>query len=219
MEMDALSAPMCCRNYMSALFKIRLVAELWKETLDGSPCVWAIASSTLPVQQNASNIQRSGEWPLTIHYIELPASLECQREILSNIIFLQLTKPTLSRWKVAYFDKVEIDAVFQPLDRSATLLQELSIHSQTFISPGTEHYLFGGQLPNIRHLDLEGISLPASLVPFGGLTFLELGQVFDEGIAADRLFDIVEGNPGLEHLSLAGLGLQISPALATKATI
>ncbi|KAG8892395.1 hypothetical protein FRC01_014190, partial [Tulasnella sp. 417] len=204
---------------MRAIFRIRLVAVLWKETLDGSPWVWAIASSTFPTQQNASNIRRSAELPLTIHYSGRPFLWENQDEILANIQFLQLTKPTLHRWKVAWFDSLEQNDLFQCLDQPAILLQELHIHSLTFISPDTEHYLFGGQLPNTKHLDLDGMVLPAHAVPVYGLRFLHLGHGFGQSIPVERLLEVVGGSPGLEHLGLTKLDLQMPSTLVTKSTI
>ncbi|KAG8947609.1 hypothetical protein FRC00_009018 [Tulasnella sp. 408] len=203
---------------MSALFRIRLVAMLWKETLDGSPGVWAIASSTLPAQQNTSNIQRSGEWPLTIHYYGGLVSWRRQGDVLSSFKFLQLTMPTLHRWKVAWFDKLGIGDIF-PLDQPAPLLQELHIHFQLPALPDAERYIFCGQLPNIKHLDLEGVSLPESPVSVCGLRFLDLRRTLGRAIAMNRLLETVEGNPDLEDLSLTNLDLQMPATLSTKAAI
>ncbi|KAG9041811.1 hypothetical protein FS837_011706 [Tulasnella sp. UAMH 9824] len=203
---------------MSVLSRIRLVAVLWKETLDGSPGAWAIASSTLPAQQNTRNIQRSGEWPLTIHYFGGLVSWKRQSDVLSNFQFLQLTIPTLHRWKVAWFDKLGIGDIF-PLDQPAPLLQELHIHSHIPALPQAERYIFCGQLPNIKHLDLEGVSLPESPVSVGGLRFLELSRTLGRPIAMNRLLETVEGNPDLEHLSLTVLDLHMPATLSTRAAI
>lgn len=126
--------------------------------------------------------------------------------------------PTLHRWKVAWFDKLRVGDIF-PLNQPASLLQELHIHFQLPALPDAERYIFCGQLPNIKHLDLEGVSLPESPVSVCRLRFLELSQTLGRAIAMNRLLETVEGNPDLEHLSLAKLDLYMPATLSTKPAI
>ncbi|KAG8945321.1 hypothetical protein FRC04_000856 [Tulasnella sp. 424] len=210
----------CCRSYMKALLKLRLISTLWKEVVDTSPWLWAVLSSKLPLEQNITNIHRSGDRPLLIHYAGRLPLFERREKLASDHKFLFHIGEIRHRWQLVWFDELDKGGVFRSIDEPASQLQTLHIHSRHIELREEEELLkIGEQLPSIKHLDLKGVLLSQSMSPLLGLITLELDGIRGNGIAAHWLLETVDGSPNLERLSLKNVPLRLPAPSASVPTI
>ncbi|KAG8945320.1 hypothetical protein FRC04_000855 [Tulasnella sp. 424] len=220
LDLQTLQLESCCRSYMRALLELRLVSTLWKEVVDTAPWLWAVLSSTLPLDQNITNIHRSGDWPMIIHYVGTHPLLEVPEQIASDLKFLFHIGEIHHRWQLVWFGEIGVEGVFQSLNEPASQLQTLYIHNLSVDVLQEEELLkIPEQLPSIKHLDLKGVRLSEFMSPFLGLISLELDEIRGDGIAAHWLLETVDGSPNLERLSLKSVPLRLPAPSPSDPTI
>ncbi|KAG8939286.1 hypothetical protein FRC04_006726 [Tulasnella sp. 424] len=201
-----------CRSYMMDLCTLRLVSTSWRELLDTTASFWVVISSTFPWSVNDTNITRSCNAPLIVHFDTDPPLYRSPTDTWHNQAlerFLKLLGHTKDRWRVVWLERYSPDTVPQYLASAAAVIETVRL-SDTYGSPS--FHLLGGEFETqkIQHLDLNHVLTHWDRFSFCRLKSLRLRGNVGEGITTDLLLEVLANNPSLEDLKVTDVDIQLS---------
>ncbi|KAG8897767.1 hypothetical protein FRC00_003811 [Tulasnella sp. 408] len=197
--------------YMAALYDLRLVSSLWRDTIDGSPSFWVLVSSGWSRKAVATAVARSGTCPLIIHIS--PGMISNERAYTASTKeFLRAVNPHRQRWAAAIV-ALPLEGLLKffdtPIPRLDTLrlfLTDGSGRIETFDTV-TPNSIFLELLSKLQHVHLNHLPLPwdAVLSAFKSLRTLILTTIRDHGIMSEQITQAISNNPFLESLTMMGV--------------
>lgn len=220
-----------CQEYMAHLYTLRSVSKKWRGVVDGTPILWRLISSSLPLQVNVTSVSRSLNTPLVVIYDatsqitrpvpNMDSSREPQSFPSSIQSFTELADVVRDRWSSLTF-KLDPSFISQLLAKPAPQLQIL-----TFVFPGSmpaqipQINLLGGCTEKLRHVRIERIEFPLSRfnrIPmfwpngaFHGLKSLHFSHIHGPSFTTRYILEVLGGSPELETLVLNANVFQHDP--------
>lgn len=199
-----------CKQYMQAVYSLRLVSNTWKDLLDNTPSFWVVLTSTVPYIVNTTSIARSRNAPLTVHFgrFSTAAMSDLSAGHLSPDWFTTLVGPTRDRWKVVWLQDGFRSFIWKHITSPAPMIETVCLR------PGsgypTSLNLLGGATHNIRYLELFGAKIDWAPHMFHGLKHLGLFSSVGDGMTTDLILGVLANSPDLEYLSIDSTTIQIS---------
>ncbi|KAG8919733.1 hypothetical protein FRC00_010979 [Tulasnella sp. 408] len=223
-NIDAVTDSQQCHEYMTHLYALRSVSKKWRGVIDGTPILWRLISSTLPLQVNATSVSRSLNAPLVVIYdMILPdeysfrynnSSQELQSAISSARSFAEWADVVRHRWSSATFKLVssvapELLAKPAPQLRSITIV----LHGGSLVEIPSIN-LLGGCTGKIRHVKIERAGYQGPHIhhiqmfwprgAFQGLKSLHFGYIRSASFTTRYILEVLGASPELETLVLKG---------------
>ncbi|KAG8930991.1 hypothetical protein FRC01_001986 [Tulasnella sp. 417] len=180
------------------LQRLRLVCSTWKTAIDTSPALWSVLSSHHSSRTVDIALERSGNHPLSVwHHLPSPSKGGPDLEI-SRL----LARSGMQRWKFVSFQFTSPEPL-AALREPAPLLEVLQLR----VTNGIDRTywmedLFYGELPRLKELRLQSISVPWSSRHFPALRILDLSCIRDQGPTISQLFSILSQCSKLSKLIL-----------------
>ncbi|KAG9024858.1 hypothetical protein FS837_005158 [Tulasnella sp. UAMH 9824] len=202
-----------CKCYMKNLSLLRLVSRTWRDLLNDTPTFWTILSSTVPRIVNQTSITRSGEAPVIVHFGRSPTMILGGQGGSDEYPdgFTELVGSIRDRWKVVYVQELAARVVWEYLNSPASMIETVHLHVRYSSRPVTLD-LLGGEIHNIRYLNLHSVKIPWSRSEFRGLKHLGLLNADERGLTMDVILDMLANNPDLESLKISWTAFPVSTA-------
>lgn len=226
-EIDTLAThpvPGVCRSYVARLYALRQVSASWRDIIDGTPTLWAIVSSTTPIQIVAACLSRSETCPLLIHYGGYEArKMMTMKERESFLQFFDLTNPHRHRWAVAWLEIVPDFAVnfFNAATPLLHTVKLTSIGSRATLQPNPttpSDTAFGNEIKLLHNVELRGGPANWGLGHFRGLRSWSMMELLGDGLTTQHILGVLQENPLLEVLKMDELNIRIHPDDTTLLT-
>lgn len=186
-----------CPEYVTALYSLRSICEVWRGLIDETPCFWTVVCGALPIEVNSAFLAKSGQSHLTVH---------CSEEARVDQ-FMELARHHRNRWATLAFQLPAscMVTLMGYLDAPAPKLQNLTSLLYGF-SPDEARYinLLGGETQNIRSLSLRQARIQLQPNAFTGLKKLILSEIQTEtgNLTSQYIVDILACSAGLGILDL-----------------
>ncbi|KAG8951487.1 hypothetical protein FRC04_006019 [Tulasnella sp. 424] len=190
--------------YMAALYTLRCVSTLWRDTIDGTPLLWTLVSSGWSREAIVTTLSRSGICPLIIQSSpgKYPVRLYDTRFTQA---FFRLVEPHRHRWAAAILAlplrTSELPEFLNaPLSQLGILkLSEVDELGTVPCTPGFIELL--GQLRHV-HLNRLPLQWQVALGAFKSLKTLMLTVLEGHGITTEQIVQAISNNPSLSSLTM-----------------
>lgn len=185
------------RNHRSySWIAVSHVCKYWRDASLSFPTVWSSIASNSPKFAKLC-LERSKTVPIDVHLRFDPA-----HDLFTTI------QPHASRIRdltvIIEFPSWKI-SIRSFVDLPAPILQSLKLQVSTR-SPPYFPLLFRDHTPSLKHLTIEGYSLPPPANHFVNLVRLDLRNDVHRLVPMSRFLDALESNPGLLHLTVSFAG-------------
>lgn len=196
--------------YYDAMSKIGQVSKVFHTLIDNSPSMWSFISTLLPKRLNEKALRKSKNSPLTIEasYCRDPAA----RKLVDSVLNQAFRFRSLDL--VVDPDLLKIPGLVQP---SPPVLECLTLRERsTMTRQHATLHLFGGRIPRLRELALDGVMLEMDWKGLSNLVSLEITNQYAGAPSLSQLLEIVTSNPLLETLTLQKIHFPPTDTLPPK---
>lgn len=196
--------------YMAALYTLRCVSTLWRDTLNRTPLLWTLVSSGWSREAIVTTLSRSGTCPLIIQLSPGKHPVRLYNTRFTQA-FLRLVEPHRHRLAAAIL-ALPLETSELPEFLNAPLSQlgilKLSLRDSVFevdgldtipCTPGVIELL--GQLRHV-HLNRLPLRWEVALGAFKSLKTLMLTGLGGHGITTEQIVQAISNNPSLESLTM-----------------
>lgn len=202
---------------MPALYSIRMISRMWRDAIDSTPALWNVVSSDVPLQVNATAIQRSGNSPLDVYIPQptLESLFRAQTSPLSEL--LELAAGEIGRWSMVDLWLPSRDVCSRYLSSPAPRLRNLRVETEHEDEPTTPLALFGGIAPKLEKLAVEQLPIDWTSLPTQGLRTLSISYMQSGQISTQQVLDILASTPLLKELKIycSNLDHHLRPSMQT----
>lgn len=178
--------------YFKSLLRLTGVCSAFLSTITAEPSLWAVINARNSLHINELAFNRSQHAPLIVQCAPVASNHQLLSRLVSEGHRTRVLRITTTS---SAFD---VDLTWP-----APLLEELALRVDNIYSPSVlkDGLLFDGQLPRLRDLTLEKLSLQWEIQAFNNLTRLSLSKVTFRS-TFHGLLDLVDNSPNLNALAI-----------------
>lgn len=198
------------RDYMKTLAALATISRTWRNTIVGTPSLWGLLSTNLPLHINSMSLERSGNCPLLVDARDPETTL-------STIEVLELALPYWNRWSHVYLGRSPGERIVGYLSSAAPSLEVVHVEVNNW-NRLTKINLFGGCAPRLREIAVTYGKLMWDPESFRGLRKVTLRDAGEHFSSPDNILALLAANPLLELLNIEGAVNEPQPPLRPLST-
>ncbi|KAG8910422.1 hypothetical protein FRC01_006345 [Tulasnella sp. 417] len=191
---------LACR-YLKTLASLSAISGTWRKAIIGTPSLWGLLSTNLPLHINRISFERSGSCPLLL---EISPSRFRRGSLSDADELLDMTLPHWNRCSHASLWLLTLDRIMAHLSSAAPSLERFHLWTDPFNLPdSTPINLFGGCARRLQDVLIYGMPMVWDSEVFRGLRKLSLEQLCDGAISVDDVLGLLTVSPLLEWFDIA----------------
>lgn len=192
--------------YMKTLAVLATISRTWRNAIVGTPSLWGLLSTNLPLHLNRISLERSGSCPLMVE----ATTWSFEKTLLPANEVLELARPHWDRWSHAFLRPCPGDHILEDLSSPTPSLEV--VHVWVEQRDGRDAInLFGGCAPRLQYLRVMNVKVMWDPETFRGLRKLDLWGMGEDFMLPDNFLSVLAANPLLEMLDVKGLVFRSQP--------